>query len=211
MNTFTRCDQTEAWAALSGHFEAHGRDFDLREAFARDAGRFAALSFEAPEVFADLSKNLVDVATLKFLLAAVVLLPLLPDRTFAPLDVVNPYKIGLLIVLIAGVEFAGYVAVRVLGPGRGLGLTGILGGLVSSTAVTLAASRRARVEPALVEAVYLEDCLAPAPGPRCRLDRVSRVALMAWDAGLLDYLGRRYGLAPAGQAGPILVLAARRP
>jgi len=63
-----RCDQTEAWAALRGHFEAHGRAFDLREAFARDAGRTAALSFDAPEVFADLSKNRIDTATLKFLL-----------------------------------------------------------------------------------------------------------------------------------------------
>ena len=63
-----RCDRTEAWAALQGHYEAHGRELDLREAFARDPGRFAALSFEAPEVFADLSKNLVDSATLHFLL-----------------------------------------------------------------------------------------------------------------------------------------------
>ena len=63
-----RCDQTPAWGALSGHYEAHGRDFDLREAFARDAGRAAALSFEAPEIFADLSKNRLDTATLKFLL-----------------------------------------------------------------------------------------------------------------------------------------------
>ena len=63
-----RCDQTPAWAALHGHYEAHGRDLDLREAFARDAGRAAALSFEAPEVFADLSKNHLDTATLKFLL-----------------------------------------------------------------------------------------------------------------------------------------------
>ncbi len=62
-----RCDHTAAWAALQGHFEAHGRDLDLREAFARDAGRFAAMSFEAPEVFADLSKNLLDTATLRFL------------------------------------------------------------------------------------------------------------------------------------------------
>jgi glucose-6-phosphate isomerase len=62
-----RCDATRAWSALKGHFEAHGRDLDLREAFARDAGRFAALSVEAPEVFADLSKNLVDTATLHFL------------------------------------------------------------------------------------------------------------------------------------------------
>ena len=63
-----RCDQTAAWAALQGHYQAHGRDFDLREAFARDAGRTSALSFEAPEVFADLSKNRLDTATLKFLL-----------------------------------------------------------------------------------------------------------------------------------------------
>ena len=65
----TRCDRTSAWAALAGHYQAHGRDFDLREAFARDPGRFAALSLEAPEVFCDLSKNLVDAATLKFLVA----------------------------------------------------------------------------------------------------------------------------------------------
>jgi glucose-6-phosphate isomerase len=67
MNT-PRCDQTEAWAALRGHYEAHGRDFDLREAFARDPGRFEALSFEAPAVFADLSKNRIDAAALHFLL-----------------------------------------------------------------------------------------------------------------------------------------------
>ena len=42
-----RCDETAAWAALAGHFRAHGRDFDLREAFGRDPSRAAALSFEA--------------------------------------------------------------------------------------------------------------------------------------------------------------------
>ena len=64
----TRCDQTAAWAALKGHFEAHGRALDLRDAFARDPGRFNSFSFDAPEVFADLSKNLIDTATLHFLL-----------------------------------------------------------------------------------------------------------------------------------------------
>jgi glucose-6-phosphate isomerase len=63
-----RCDTTQAWAALKGHYEAHGRELDLREAFARDPGRFDAFSFEAPEVFADLSKNHIDTATLHFLL-----------------------------------------------------------------------------------------------------------------------------------------------
>ena len=103
----------------------------------------------------------VDVyATLKFLLVAVVLLPLLPDRTFGPLDVLNPFKIGLLIVLIAGVGFAGYVAVRALGPGRGLGVTGLVGGLVSSTAVTLASAGHARREPRLAPSCALAIVLA---------------------------------------------------
>jgi len=63
-----RCDETTAWAALAGHYEAHGRDFNLRDAFARDPGRFDAWSVQAPHVFADLSKNRIDTATLHFLL-----------------------------------------------------------------------------------------------------------------------------------------------
>ena len=62
-----RCDSTVAWAALQGHFEAHGRSFDLREAFANDPQRFDRFSVQAPEVFADLSKNLLDAATLRYL------------------------------------------------------------------------------------------------------------------------------------------------
>ncbi|MEN9627235.1 MAG: hypothetical protein RJA10_461, partial [Pseudomonadota bacterium] len=68
MADFIRCDRTRAWGALQGHFEAHGRDLDLREAFARDPGRFGAFSLQAPEVFADLSKNRIDIATRRFLL-----------------------------------------------------------------------------------------------------------------------------------------------
>ena len=64
----TRCDHTVAWRALQGHFEAHGRDFDLRDAFARDPARADAFSLEAPEVFADLSKNRWDLLARKLLL-----------------------------------------------------------------------------------------------------------------------------------------------
>jgi len=64
---FKRCDQTVAWTALQGHFEAHGRDFDLREQFARDPQRFAQFTLAAPEVLADLSKNRWDVATRRLL------------------------------------------------------------------------------------------------------------------------------------------------
>ena len=62
-----RCDATVAWTALQGHYQAHGRDFDLRDAFARDAARFEAFAVEAPEVFADLSKNRWDLVTKKLL------------------------------------------------------------------------------------------------------------------------------------------------
>ena len=64
-----RCDQTPAWAALKSHFDAHGRHFDARQAFAQDAGRFENFSQDAPHVFADLSKNLIDGPTEALLLA----------------------------------------------------------------------------------------------------------------------------------------------
>ncbi|WP_397407676.1 glucose-6-phosphate isomerase [Polaromonas sp.] len=62
------CHQSPAWAALQAQFEATGKSFDLRQAFASDPGRFAAFSQEAPHVFADLSKNLVDAPTQALLL-----------------------------------------------------------------------------------------------------------------------------------------------
>jgi glucose-6-phosphate isomerase len=58
-----RCDRTEAWAALNAHYDASGRQFDLRAAFAADAERFDRFAIEAPGVFADLSKNRWDAGT----------------------------------------------------------------------------------------------------------------------------------------------------
>jgi len=92
-------------------------------------------------------------ATVKFLIVAVVVLPLLPDRTFGPLEVINPFKVGLMVVLIAGISFCGYLAIRALGAGRGLTVTAALGGLVSSTAVMLSFAGRARKEPAISRAL----------------------------------------------------------
>lgn len=90
-------------------------------------------------------------ATLKFLIVAVVVLPLLPDRAMGPYDVWNPFQLGILLLLISAISFAGYAAIRLLGPERGLALTGLVGGLVSSTAVTLAMAGRARERPALAD------------------------------------------------------------
>ncbi len=60
MPSSLRCDHTAAWQDLQRHYDTAGRDFDLRRAFAQQPGRFEALSLEAPYVFADLSKHLVD-------------------------------------------------------------------------------------------------------------------------------------------------------
>lgn len=98
--------------------------------------------------------------TLKFLVVAVVILPLLPDRAQGPLDALNPFSIGILIVLISGISFTGYAAIRLLGARRGLGLTGLVGGLVSSTAVTLAMSGRARERPEIAAPAALAVMLA---------------------------------------------------
>ncbi len=59
----TRCDQTPAWAQLTSAFEAAGKSFDVRASFAADPQRFYRFSQDAPHVFADLSKNLVDAPT----------------------------------------------------------------------------------------------------------------------------------------------------
>ena len=89
------------------------------------------------------------IATLKFLVVAVVALPVLPNEPLGPYGALNPFRIGLMVALIAGVGFVGYVAMRLWGAGRGMLVTGAIGGLASSTAVTLAAAARARQAPAL--------------------------------------------------------------
>jgi uncharacterized membrane protein (DUF4010 family) len=98
---------------------------------------------------ANISENDVY-ATAKFVLLALVVIPLLPDATFGPLNVLNPFKIGLMITLVAGTSFAGYVAARLIGSRRGLLVTALIGGLVSSTAVTLTFAGRAKADSAIV-------------------------------------------------------------
>ncbi len=90
-------------------------------------------------------------ATLKFAVISIIVLPLLPNRNFGPppFDVFNPYQIWLMVVFISGLSFLGYVMVKVVGTHRGIGLTGLFGGIASSTAVTLSFSQRSRTTPEL--------------------------------------------------------------
>lgn len=88
-------------------------------------------------------------AGLKLLLISVVLLPMLPDRGFGPWEALNPYVIWLMVVLIAGISFFGYIAIRAFGANRGIIFGGLFGGMASSTATTLAFSRIGAREPVL--------------------------------------------------------------
>lgn len=84
---------------------------------------------------------------LQFAAVSGIILPLVPDRPYGPYGAFNPFHIWLMVVLVSGLGFAGYVAVRVFGEDRGLAMTGLLGGLASSTATTLAMSRQSRARP----------------------------------------------------------------
>ena len=80
-------------------------------------------------------------AAILFLAMTFVILPLLPDKTVDPFGVFNPYQTWLMVVLVAGISFIGYIAIKILGTKRGVYLTGIFGGLVSSTAVSITLSK----------------------------------------------------------------------
>ena len=79
-----------------------------------------------------------------FVLIALVILPVLPDRYIGPLEAVNPRGAWSLVVLVVSISLAGYIAQTLLGARAGTLATGLLGGLVSSTAATFGAARRAR-------------------------------------------------------------------
>ena len=88
-------------------------------------------------------------AALQFAVLALVILPLLPSGAYGPFGAFQPRQLWIVVLLFSGLNFAGYIARRVIGETRGLAMTGLLGGLVSSTGVSLTFSRRSRVEPAL--------------------------------------------------------------
>ena len=81
-------------------------------------------------------------AGVTLLFATFIVLPVLPNKTIDPWQAINPYKMWLLVILISGLSLVGYIATRALGTKIGTSLTGLFGGLVSSTAVTLAFSKQ---------------------------------------------------------------------
>ncbi|NML17792.1 MgtC/SapB family protein [Azohydromonas sp. G-1-1-14] len=85
-------------------------------------------------------------AVMQFALVTLVVLPVLPDRTYGPYDVLNPFRIWLMVVLIVTINLAGFVAHKLSAGQTGALLAGVVGGLVSSTATTVSYARRSRSE-----------------------------------------------------------------
>lgn len=86
-------------------------------------------------------------AIMQLVLISLVILPVLPDRPFGPYQVLNPYQIWWMVVLIVGLSLAGYVAFKLFGANAGSALSGVLGGLISSTATTVSYARRTKESP----------------------------------------------------------------
>lgn len=139
-------------------------------------------------------------AVLRLLLISVVILPVLPNKGYGPYEALNPFELWLMVVAISGLSFLGYVAIRLGGGGRGMLFAGVFGGLVSSTATTLAlsrmAGRQASLGPAaasgtiaawlvmcgriLVVTYVLAPAIAMAVLPAVAAMLVTGLALMLW-------------------------------
>ncbi|MEE9493225.1 MAG: MgtC/SapB family protein [Gammaproteobacteria bacterium] len=92
-------------------------------------------------------------AGIKLLLISVVLLPILPNQGYGPWQALNPYEIWWMVVLIAVISFVGYFSIKIGGTSKGAMFTGLFGGLVASTAVTLHFSKLARNNPSMTPAL----------------------------------------------------------
>ncbi|MFN3624048.1 MAG: MgtC/SapB family protein [Hyphomicrobium sp.] len=126
----------------------------------------------------------------------VIMLPLLPDREIGPWLPVNPREVWLMTIFIAALSFAGYVAIRIAGSEIGILLSGLAGGLVSSTAVTLNMAHLAREHPAHRETCAASTTLAGA----MMMVRVLVVVTFA-NAALLASIGPALVLGALTQAG----------
>ncbi|MGE5444875.1 MAG: MgtC/SapB family protein [Ignavibacteriales bacterium] len=97
-------------------------------------------------------------ATLKFAIIAFVILPFLPKNVY--FGFFNPYEIWLIVVIVSGVEFVGYVVMKLLAPRKGIAIIGLLSGIVSSTALVLNASRESKEEGTITNSLAFSSALA---------------------------------------------------
>ena len=149
-------------------------------------------------------------AALELAVITVIVLPLLPDRGYGPWQALNPREIWIVVVLVSALSFVGFVAMRVLGPGRGMAITGAVGGLVSSTAITISMAERSHAgaaRPAAAAAVLASTimcvrmaALAGAVDPGILPRLLPILTVMAVAGGAAAWL---MGRGAAGQTSPV--------
>ena len=88
-------------------------------------------------------------ASVKFIVVVLIVFPLLPNRGLDVLLGLNPRYVWLMVVLVTGLSFAAYLLGQTIGARRGIVLTGVLGGFVSSTATAVSMAERTRESPSL--------------------------------------------------------------
>jgi uncharacterized membrane protein (DUF4010 family) len=119
--------------------------------------------------------------TLRFLAVVFVILPVLPNVDLGPYGFFNPHRVWLFVILVCSISFAGYMLEKFIGGGRGLRLTAVLGGLVSTTAATTAFARMARENPPAARAATRAAILANAvQAPRVLAVIVAVSPALAW-------------------------------
>ncbi|NKQ12674.1 MgtC/SapB family protein [Pseudomonas sp. SST3] len=145
---------------------------------------------------------------LKLLFISVVLLPVLPSQGYGPWQAFNPYTTWWMVVLIAGIGFAAYVAIRVLGTRHGLMVTALLGGIVSSTAMTITLARlnTEKLRPALAAGLLATSALM-FPRVLLEVGLINRALLPSLlapmlTAGLIYTAGALFYYLRAGQQPP---------
>jgi len=94
-------------------------------------------------------------AIMQFVVISLIVLPVLPNRTYGPYDVLNPHQIWWMVVLIVGMNLMGYAAFKLFSARAGTALAGLIGGVVSSTATTMSYARLAKTQPAITAAAVV--------------------------------------------------------
>lgn len=138
------------WAALGNQIQALGVAVAV----------MAILSMK-PFLHTWLQKMDVEVvyAGIKLLVISLILLPILPNQGYGPWEALNPYWIWWMVVLISGISFLGYLLVKYTGEGKGTILTAIIGGLASSTAVTISLAQLSKQQYRKANKIYISGVL----------------------------------------------------
>jgi uncharacterized membrane protein (DUF4010 family) len=157
------------------------------------------------ETFVENLNKAEFLATLKFLLVTLIILPVLPDQPYTRFGI-NPSTVWKMVIIVSTVGFVGYVLTRRLGARVGLWLSGLLGGIVSSTAVTIATGRMAQRDPGRALAALQASILASSVMYIRILVIVaivspSHVGIIWWKLGVLALAGVLLALFLKGSGG----------